>query len=352
MTEEPERERTERTEPGAPAKPAEPAEPAAPQQTKSQAAAHPNELVAAEIADRGSTAARRLFGVAYRMLGSVHDAEDALQDTLERWLSLTRAERAKIAVPHAWLRTVLTRRCLDVLAAAPRKREQYRGVWIPEPLLPGDPGTPDARDPAERVVLNETVTLAVLFAMEALTPIERVSFVLHEAFGVPFPEIATAVRRSAASCRQAATSARSRLRAARELSPDPHAHSAAVAAFAAACATGDLDALIRVLDPSVVVRSDGGGLVQAALKPVFGAERVAGYLLGIIRIQSGKRMALSFSVEAVNGRDGVVVREAGEVVTVVDFGRGPEGIREISLQVNPEKLSRDGLTRGGALARA
>lgn len=301
---------------------------------------HPNEFVAAEIADRGSAPARALFGAAYRMLGSVHDAEDAVQDTLERWIRLTAEERAEIAVPQAWLRTVLTRRCLDVMGAAPRSREQYRGVWIPEPLLPGDPGAPEATDPAERVALNESVTLAVLLAMEALTPIERVSFVLHEAFGVPYPEIAETVQRSAASCRQAATSARSRLRAARELSPDPREHSAAVAAFSHACATGDLDALIRVLDPSVVIRSDGGGIVQAALKPVSGAERVAGYLLGIIRIQSGKRTDLDFRVEPVNGRDGVVVREAGNVLTVVDFGRGPDGIREIALQVNPEKLSR------------
>lgn len=297
-----------------------------------------NEVVAAEVADRDSPIARTLFGIAYRMLGSVHDAEDALQDTLERWLRLTPESRSEIETPPAWLRTVLTRRCLDLLNAVPRRREQYRGVWLPEPLLLAAAENAAAADPAALVAQKETVTLAVLCAMEALSPVERVSFVLHEAFGVPFPEIAAAVDRSPASCRQAATSARARLRETRELSRDPAGHEAAVAAFSAACATGDLDQLIQLLDPSVVVRADGGRLVQAALRPVHGAERVAQYLLGVIRVQAGRRAPMDFRMEQVNGRLGIVVREVGAVVCVVDVAAGVRGIQQIALQVNPEKL--------------
>lgn len=302
-----------------------------------------NEAVAAEIADRNTPIARTLFGIAYRMLGSVHDAEDAVQDTLERWLRLTPESRSEIETPPAWLRTVLTRRCLDLLDSAPRRRERYRGVWLPEPLRPDAAFAPSAApaaaaDPAVLVAQDETVALAALFAMEALSPVERVSFVLHEAFGVPFPEIAAAVDRGPASCRQAATSARARLRETTELSRDPAGHEAAVAAFSGACATGDLDQLIQVLDPSVVVRADGGRLVQAALRPVRGAERVASYLLGVIRVQSGRRAPMEFEMEPVNGRLGIVVREAGTVVCVADVAAGTRGIREIALQVNPEKL--------------
>lgn len=284
----------------------------------------------------GNTEHRVLFGVAYGMLGSVHDAEDVLQDTAERWFRLSVDEQRAIRVPAAWLRTVVVRRCLDLMKGQARQRERYRGIWLPEPRL--SPEGASQNTPAEAVERAEGVSFALVLAMETLTPVERVSFVLHESFGVPFVEIAETVGRSVESCRQAARSARKRMAGARELSPDLQAHENARAAFVLASATGNLDALIGILDPSARVRSDGGASVKAALRPIVGADRVAGYLLGLLAIQRTRRDGLRFLPCRVNGLPGLLIRDSGGIIGVIDIAVSGRKIREIAIQVNPEKI--------------
>lgn len=229
---------------------------------------------------------RNLLAVCYRMLGTVADAEDAVQETYLRWLRLSDAERAEIRNPAAWLTRVAGRVCLDMLGSARARRERYVGEWLPEPVPQDSPVAASVPvDPADRVALDDSVSLALLVVLESLTPAERVAFVLHDVFGVPFGEIAATLGRSSAAVRQLATHARRRVQEGRAGDASPSEHDAVARAFAAATATGDLDALVLVLDPDVVLRSDGGGRASAALRPVAGADRVARFLLGLPRLE-------------------------------------------------------------------
>ncbi|WNB86563.1 RNA polymerase sigma factor SigJ [Cellulomonas sp. ATA003] len=292
----------------------------------------------------GSVGYRHLFGVAYRVLGSVHDAEDAVQEGFARWQALTPAERDAVREPLAWLTRVVGRVCLDVLGSARSRREAGAGIWLPEPLIGSvgavAHGSAAPVDPADAVSMDESVTLALLVAMEQLTPAERVSLILHDVFGVPFAEVAEVVARTPEACRQLATSARRRLRSGpRETVAGP-ARDAVVTAFARACAAGDLEGLVAVLDPDVVSRADGGVHIRAARRPVVGAAAVAQYLLGVTARQQRHSADLRPSVEPVNGRTGVVVRDRDAVVAVVDLAVGDDGrIREIAMVVDPDKLT-------------
>lgn len=289
---------------------------------------------------------RRLLDLGYRMLGSVQDAEDVVQETYARWYALSEEGQREIAVPLAWLTRVASRICLDHLASARVRRERYTGEWLPEPLRDGTVWTSAGRtgggDPADRITLDESVSMGMLVVLDSVTPAERVAFVLHDVFGVPFAEIAETVGRTPAACRRLAASARRRLADRRPGGPPADAHRQVVSAFREACETGDLDALVALLDPAVESRSDGGGKVRAALRPVVGRDKVARLFLGLMRREPG----VDLVEEDVNGAPGVTVRVAGTTVAVLATGVRAGLVTDLWMVLNPDKLH--AWTPGGA----
>nr|BFF25424.1 RNA polymerase sigma factor SigJ [Glycomyces mayteni] len=279
---------------------------------------------------------RQLLNLAYRLLGSLADAEDAVQETYARWYAMPRERQDEIASVGAWLTTVASRVCLDQLGSARARRERYVGEWIPEPV-------PDARewaavpapvDPADRVTLDESVSMAFLVVLDAMTPAERVAFVLHDVFRYPFAEVARIVGRSPEACRQLASSARRRIRAERR--PSAPARADLVRDFKTAWEARDMAALVDLLDPNASMTADGGGLVGAALHPVTGAEAIARYVLDLARWAPG----MAILERAVNGQPGLVARRDGVTAAVAAFEAGPDRIARIWVVRNPEKLRR------------
>ncbi|MEV1331294.1 RNA polymerase sigma factor SigJ [Micromonospora costi] len=283
---------------------------------------------------------RRLVNLAYRLLGSLAEAEDAVQETYARWYAMTPRQQDAIASPGAWLTTVASRICLDLLRSARSRRERYVGEWLPEPLpdhaewLSGRPGgvTPD---PADRVTLDESVTMAFLVVLESMTPAERVAFILHDVFGYPFPEVAEIVGRTPAACRQLASSARRRIAAPRA-SATPVAQRGAVVVrhLRQAWEAKDVAALIGLLDPDATATADGGGRAAAALHPVEGAEQVARHLVGIASRATG----MTFLERTVNGQPGLVVQHEGVTSAVLAFDVVGDRVRRIWVMRNPDKL--------------
>lgn len=282
-----------------------------------------------------------LTGVAYRMLGSVADAEDAVQDA---WLRLQRVDRDEIEDLRGWLTTVTGRLCLDRLRSARVVREAYVGPWLPEPLVARLPDA--APDPSEVAVLDDSVRMALLVVLETLTPEQRVAFVLHDVFGVPFDGVAGVLNVSSAAARQHASRARKAVheRAPKRTAPADE-QQAVLGAFLAAAREGDLQGLLRLLDPDVVLTSDGGGLVQAARRPVRGADKVARFLVGIM--EKARPAEVVVELATVNGEPGVLtwLRPSGEkdlaLYGVVRVELAPDGrAKQVLLFVNPEKLTR------------
>lgn len=276
---------------------------------------------------------RLLLGVAYRMLGSVADAEDAVQEGYARWYALSASDREAIDSPIPWLVTVVSRICLDVLGSARRRRERYVGEWLPEPV----PASFAAGgDPAELAAHDEEVGYALLLVLETMTPAERVVFVLHDAFGYPFADIAAIVGRSAGACRQMASSARRRVREGRRREVDPADHARVVAAFQDAWRKGDPDSLLPLLDPAVAAVADGGGRVTAPTAPVLGAADVAALLVGVYtRVPD-----LTVEVADVNGRAGLVAKDgAGAVTAVIAVATAGDRVRHLWVMRNPDKLT-------------
>ncbi|RSD13930.1 RNA polymerase sigma factor SigJ [Amycolatopsis eburnea] len=271
---------------------------------------------------------RQLTGLAYRLLGSLSDAEDVVQEAFARWYALSASQREAIESPGAWLTTVAARLCLDLLGSARVRRERYVGEWLPEPV-PEDP----LADPADRVALAESVTIAFLVVLDAMTPAERVAFVLHDVFGYPFAEVAAVLDRSAPACRQLASAARRRVRVVREPAP---ARAGVVRAFKAAWEAKDIDGLIGLLDPEATLTADGGGLAAAVLRPVEGRERIAGYAVGL----AARVSAMTLAERTVNGRPGLVASQDGVVVAVIAFDIAGDSIRRVWAVRNPEKLRR------------
>lgn len=282
---------------------------------------------------------KHLMNLAFRMLGSWNDAEDVVQQTYVRWFQLTDEERDAIERPRAWLTTVASRICLNILDSARVRRERYVGEWLPEPLpthsTDAATASAPAVDPLDRITLDDSVSMALLVVLESLTPAERVAFVLHEVFGVPFAEIADIVGRSPEATRQLASSARRHVRDLRARPTDASEHARLVTAFRLACESGDLDALVAVLDPDVTSVSDGGGKVRAALRPVVGSDNVARFILGVLR----KAPDLTIDEEEVNGELGFVVRAGDQVVGTVSLGVADGRIRDIWMVMNPDKLA-------------
>jgi RNA polymerase sigma factor (sigma-70 family) len=279
-----------------------------------------------------------LTNLAYRMLGSLAEAEDAVQEAYARWYAMTWQQQQAIESPGAWLTKVTGRVCLDLLGSARVRRERYVGEWLPEPLpdhAEWISEQPEAQgDPADRVTLDESVSMAFLVVLESMTPAERVAFVLHDVFGYPFADVAEIVGRTPAACRKLASSARHRIHAARTPA-GPRAHQAGIVRdFKQAWEAKDIDALIRLLDPDAIMTADSGGLAPAALRPVQGREKVARYALGI----ADKVAGMTILERNVNGQPGLVVQQAGATVTVVAFAVTGNRINHIWTVRNPEKL--------------
>lgn len=270
----------------------------------------------------------RLFGLAYRMLGSVTDAEDVVQDTFVRW---SETERSAIREPAAWLTTTATRLCLDRLKSARRQRETYVGPWLPEPLAT------EEVDPADVAGTADSLTFAFLVVLESLSPLERAVFVLHDVFGHPHDEIAEMLQRSPAAVRQVAGRARRHLAQRRQrFDPDRRRQRAVTEAFLAACAGGDIDAVLGLLAPDVTFTGDGGGAVSATRHPVHGAASVARLLIGLSRLARDRDYR--FELLEVNAEPGVVAYDGDTIETVLIFEVHDDRITDIRGVRNPAKL--------------
>ncbi|TCC25281.1 RNA polymerase sigma factor SigJ [Kribbella speibonae] len=280
---------------------------------------------------------RQLINLAYRLLGSLADAEDVVQDTYARWYAMTPDEQQAIDNPAAWLTKVASRICLDLLRSARARRERYVGEWIPEPLpetTQWHTGSTDPADPADRVTLDESVNMAVLVVLDAMTPAERVAFILHDVFRYPFPEVAEIVGRTPAACRQLASSARRRIRDAEHPAAPSARRAELVREFKAAWEATDIAALVNLLDPEVTAVADGGGVVSASLVPVHGGADVAQYFAGLPVFNLGRNLV----ERMVNGQPGLVIEFEGAVETVIAFDVDGDHITNIWAIRNPEKL--------------
>ena len=283
---------------------------------------------------------RQLINLAYRLLGSLADAEDAVQETYARWYAMSREQQEAIESPGAWLRTVTSRICLDVLGSARARRERYVGEWIPEPLpepgewISGRPGGAPA-DPADRVTLDESVSMAFLVVLESMTPAERVAFVLHDVFRYSFTEVAEITGRTPGACRQLASTARRRVRASQAPATPAARQADIVRDFKQAWEAKDIGALIGLLDPDAAAIADGGGLVTAALRPIEGGAEIARYFADLADRAPSSMAILE---RTVNGQPGLVAQIDGVAVTVLAFDITGDRITHIWAIRNPEKL--------------
>ncbi|MGW6917391.1 RNA polymerase sigma-70 factor [Kitasatospora sp. NPDC054939] len=270
---------------------------------------------------------RMLFGIAYRMLGSVADAEDLVQDTWLRWSRVTEP----VANPAGYLARTVTNLALNRLESAAVRREAYVGPWLPEPLVT----TADSADGIERA---EAVSLAMLVVLESLSPLERAVFVLKEVFGFSYREIADALDRSEAACRQVGSRAKAHVRAGRPRFDAPaDVRRRVTDEFLAACVGGDLNRMLDLLAPDVTSWTDGGGVVRAALRPVSGAGNVGRFVLGVMGKLPGESVA---SPVLVNGQPGLLVEAAGRIEAVAVLELTEDGrIVELRVVRNPAKLT-------------
>jgi RNA polymerase sigma-70 factor (ECF subfamily) len=280
-----------------------------------------------------------LINLAYRLLGSLAEAEDAVQETYARWYSMTPRQQDAIECPRAWLRRVASRICLNLLGSARARRETYVGQWLPEPL-PEPTEWPGGRlgagaDPADRVTLDESVSMAFLIVLDSMTPAERVALILHDVFGYPFTEVAEITGRTPAACRQLATSARRRVRAAQPPATPTARQASIVRDFRQAWEAQDIGALIGLLDPAATLTGDGGGLVTASLRPIEGGEQIARFLAAIARAAPGNVGLLE---RTVNGQPGLVAQQDGVTVVVYAFEIAGDRITRMWAILNPGKL--------------
>ncbi|MFF2519321.1 RNA polymerase sigma factor SigJ [Streptomyces sp. NPDC058086] len=283
---------------------------------------------------------RQLINLGYRLLGSLADAEDVVQETYARWYAMSAREQQAIESPGAWLVTVASRICLNLLGSARARREMYVGDWIPEPLpeptewITGRSGVAGI-DPADRVTLDESVTMAFLVVLDSMTPSERVAFVLHDVFRYPFGEVAEIVGRTPAACRQLASSARRRIRTAQTPAGPSTEQAGIVRRFRTAWEAKDIDALISLLDPDATATADGGGLAVTHQYPIVGGEQIARAYAEIARVSGDRTTFLECTV---NGLPGLVAQQDGNIATVFAFEIAGDRIRRIWAVRNPEKL--------------
>ena len=284
---------------------------------------------------------RRLLGLAYRMLGSMAEAEDAVQEAYLRWHA---ADRIKVSDPKAFLMTTTTRICLDMLTSARARREEYVGPWLPEPVLDTAALAPD-----RRTELAEDLSIALLLTLDRLSPLERAAFLLHDVFDFSFTEVATTLERSEAACRKLATRARAHVRALRPRGATaPPArpgeidakHAQLLSAFAAATQSGDLNALTQLLASDVRIVTDGGGKVRAALEVVEGADRAARFLVDVTRKRADAWWREDFRPRfaIINGLPGIIVEGSEGAVQTAAFEIEGDMIRALYVVRNPDKL--------------
>jgi RNA polymerase sigma-70 factor (ECF subfamily) len=283
---------------------------------------------------------QRLLGLAYRMLGSMADAEDAVQETYLRWHA---ADRDRVLDPRAFLMTTTARICLDMLTSARARHEEYVGPWLPEPVMDTAALAPDSR-----TELAEDLSIALLLILDRLSPLERAAFLLHDMFDFSFNEVATALERSEAACRQLAARARAHVSAGRPRAAAPPVrsgdidvkHAQLMSAFAAAAQSGDLNALTQLLASDVRVVTDGGGKVAAALNVLEGADRVARFLVGVSRKagREGRREDLTLRFATINGLPGVIVDGPDGPVQTAAFEIEGDVVRALYMVRNPDKL--------------
>jgi len=268
----------------------------------------------------------RLIRAAYRMLGSVADAEDVVQDAFLRWLA---TDRGAVREPEAFLRRIVTRLCLDFLKSARHQRETYVGTWLPEPIV--EPGDQE---------VDDDVTMPLMLALERLSPLERAAFLLHDVFGVEFDEIAETIGREPAACRQLASRARTQVRESRPRFPVPKQHGLEIAeAFFAASRQGNMQQLRSLLANDVAIYSDGGGKRPAAPQPIVGIDRVMQAHMGLARIFA-KDPSQMLRYGLINGLPGFVTREADNELQTTALQIEAGKIVAIYVMRNPDKLRR------------
>jgi RNA polymerase sigma-70 factor, ECF subfamily len=273
-----------------------------------------------------------LFGIAYRMTGSVGDAEDLVQDAYLRF-----HEADGVRSPRAFLTTIVTRLAIDHLRSARVRRERYVGPWLPEPLATDHA----AEDPADRALHAATLSLALLRVLERLDPVDRAAYVLREALELPYAEVATALERSEEACRQLVARARRRLEAEdARYSVTREQHAALTERFVRAATQGDVAALVELLAADAAAYTDGGGKARAASKPINGAEKVARFMATIARPERTAELA-GFAPAELNGAPGYVALDAeGRPISTLTLALDADGrIAEVLIVVNPEKLA-------------
>lgn len=274
-----------------------------------------------------------VFTIAYDVLGTVADAEDVVQETYLRW----RTAGEPVRNPRAYLARIAVRQALNAVRSADRRREDYPGEWLPEPIRTGSDATgPAGANPETAALTAAEVSTAMLVVLQTLSGPERAAFILHDVFGFGYPEIAVTLKSGQPAVRQLVHRARERVeRGTPRSRPDPAEHRAAVGHFLEATLTGSLQALLDVLSPDVVLRSDGGGKASAALKPVFGPENVARLMLGLASKYAAG--AVPEFVE-LNGLPAVAFREDGKVTTVFQLSLAKGQVHRVYAIRNPDKL--------------
>lgn len=272
-----------------------------------------------------------LTGVAYRMLGSVSDAEDMVQET---WLRWTRANPGEIDSPRSWLVTVVSRLCLDRLKSAQRKREEYYGTWLPEPFLQ------EAAPVSLESQVDESVSIAMLLVLERLSPVERAGFLLHEVFGHTFEEVGEILGKTAVSCRKLVSRARDRVRAEKpRFVTTSGEHEELLNRFMAACRVGEVAPLMDLLGESAALYSDGGGKASAVPKVLEGREAIAKFFISISRQGGPARGFYETAPTSFNGAPGILIQQDGATVTALALEIVEGKIRKIFAHRNPDKLA-------------
>jgi RNA polymerase sigma-70 factor (ECF subfamily) len=269
----------------------------------------------------------QLFGIAYRMLGSVAEADDLVQET---WLRWQKQDLGRVSSPKAWLIATITRLCIDQLRSARRQREEYYGVWLPEPLVENAPVSPE-----NSAMLAESLTMAFMLLLETLDPVERAVFVLREVFDYDYADIAAIVGKSEANCRQIVRRSKLQLAAPPVATIPSEAARRVVEKFMTAAAGGEVSDLLALLTADATLYSDGGGRVAAAGRPIHSADHISRFFVGI-RNRQPAAVALRFV--AINGRPGVLMSSGGHIFNAVSFDLDGERVRAIYIVRNPEKL--------------
>ena len=271
---------------------------------------------------------RHLFAVAYRMLGTVADAEDVVQDAFLRW----REARDEVASPRAYLTTVVTRLCIDQLKSARAQREEYFGTWLPEPVITEGPLSADAA--AE---LADSLSVAFLVLLESLSPVERAAFLLREVFEYEYAEVGAILGKSEAACRQLVSRAREHVAARRpRYGASAERRAEITDRFMTACETGDMQGLLDILAEDITLFSDGGGKARAATRPVFGSDRVARFIFGIL-----KKAPAGFGMRRteINGEPGFVASLDGRPIAAMTLHVVDDRIEGVYIVNNPDKLT-------------